>query len=129
MSDASDTIAEMTALLRADTQAALASIAQTQAFAARLGLTLEDRPRSSKRGPTVSASKGKSKPNLAGWLRRATPDGTLPVPNAVLIVSDRMVRQGLDGGYIVGMGHPYRATQKGLQYAVADFKGRLVKKG
>jgi hypothetical protein len=119
----------MTDLLRADTAAALASIAQSRAMAEQLGVTLDDpKARSSKHVHPVSGSKGKSKPNLAGWLRRALADGTLPVPNDILIVSERMVQQGLAGGYIVGTGHPYRATTAGLQYAVANFKGSLIAK-
>jgi hypothetical protein len=120
---------EMTEVLRVDTAAALASIAQSRALAERMGFDLP-RPSfgSGKRGPEVSATKGKSKPNLAGWLRRALEDGTLPVPNDILIVSERMVQQGLDAGYIMGTGHPYRATTAGLHYAVANFKGSLIAK-
>lgn len=125
-----DPVAEMTQLLQADLQAALASIAQTRAMAARLGFDVEMPAKPiGKRGPAASASKGKSKPNLAGWLRRALDDGSLPVPNAILIVSERMIQQGLTGGYIVGTGHPYRATAAGLRYAIADFKGRKIARG
>jgi hypothetical protein len=131
-----DPIAELTAILRADTEAALASIVHSQALAEHLGFELPEFPHgatiifgSGKRGPSVSASKGKSKPNLAGWLRRATDDGTLPVPTATLIISKRMVQQGLTNGYIVGAGHPYQATPAGLEYATANFKGRKVTRG
>lgn len=127
-----DAITELTELLRAETQAALTSIAHTHALAARLGidLRLPKQPfHTGKRGPSVSASKGKSKPNLAGWLRRATADGTLPIPTKTLIVSDRMVKQGLTSAYIVGVGHPYRATPAGLQYAMSTFKGKKVTRG
>jgi hypothetical protein len=123
-----DPITEMTALLKADTEAALASIAQTHAMATRLGFDLNDNSEK-RRGPSASGSKGKSKPNLAGWLRRATPDGTLPAPNDILIISKRMVQQGLEGGYIVGTHHPYRATPDGLQFAMANFKGKKVERG
>jgi hypothetical protein len=120
----------MTALLRADTEAALASIAQTRALATRFGLDLEPpKPPSVKRAPMVSGSKGKSKPNLAGWLRRATEDGTLPAPTDVLIISPRMVRQGLAAGYITGSGHPYCATASGLRYATTGFKGKRIQRG
>ena len=121
-----DPIVEMTRLLQADTVAAQASIAQTRALAKRFGLVLEPPKNSGKRGPVVSATKGKSKPNLAGWLRRALDDGTLPVPTANLIISDRMVQQGLLGGYITGNRHPYHITASGRAYATDNFKGRLI---
>ncbi len=123
-----DPFAEITDLLRNDMLTARASITQSHALASRLGfdLTPDNHKRPDRQG---SGSKGKSKPNLAGWLRRATRDGTLPVPTTSLIISKRMIQQGLTGGYIVGTSHPYRVTPTGMKYAITDFKGRLIQKG